>query len=63
MAHDNVNDLCDDLQSELKHIHDLSDYIVDGQHCALKICYHEQNEVVHQLDVKQNENQNHSTFF
>ena len=36
MAYHNVNDLCDDLQSELKHIHDLSEYILDGQHCTLK---------------------------
>ena len=36
MAYDHINDLCDDLQFELKHIHDLSDYIVDGQCCALK---------------------------
>ena len=27
---------CDGLQFKLKHIHDYSDYIVDGQHCALK---------------------------
>ena len=47
MASHNVNDLCDDLQFELKHIHDLSDYIVDGQHCAPKTCFHKQNEVVH----------------
>ena len=31
MAYDNVNDLCDYLQFELKRIHDLSDCIVDGQ--------------------------------
>ena len=36
MAYENVNDLCDDLQFELKHIHDLNNYIVDGQHCVLK---------------------------
>ena len=30
MAYD--NDPSDDLLFELKHIHDLSDYIVDGQH-------------------------------
>ena len=32
----NIHELCHDLQSELKHIHDYSDYIVNGQHCALK---------------------------
>ena len=37
MDYDNVNELCDDVQFELKHIHDLSDYIVDGQHCGLKL--------------------------
>ena len=37
MAYDNDNDLCDDLQFELKHIHDLSDYIVYGQHCAINL--------------------------
>ena len=36
MAYENVNDLCDDLQFELKHIHDLNNYIVDGKHCVLK---------------------------
>ena len=36
MAYDNVIDLCDDLQFELKHIHNLSDNIVDEQYCALK---------------------------
>ena len=36
MDYDNINDLCDDLQFELKHIHDLSGYIVDGQCFALK---------------------------
>ena len=36
MDYDNVNDLCGDVQFELKHIHDLSDYIVDGQCCVLK---------------------------
>ena len=32
----NIHELCDDFQFELKHIHDYSDYIVNGQHCALK---------------------------
>ena len=36
MDDDNVIDLCDDLQFKLIHIHDLSDYILDGQHCSLK---------------------------
>ena len=36
MDYDNVNDLCDKLQFELKHIHDLSDYIGNGQNCAQK---------------------------
>ena len=31
----NIYDLCDDLQFELKQIHDYSDYIVNGQECAL----------------------------
>ena len=31
----NIYELCDDLQFELKHIHDYSDYIVNGQHCTL----------------------------
>ena len=31
----NIHELCDDLHFELKHIHDYSDYIVNGQHCAL----------------------------
>ena len=35
MDYHNINDLCDDLQFELKHIHDYSDYIVNGQHGAL----------------------------
>ena len=38
MDYDNVNDLCDDLQFEVKHIHDLSDYGLDGRHCVLKFC-------------------------
>ena len=29
----NIHEICDDLHFELKHIHD---YIVNGQHCALK---------------------------
>ena len=33
--HNNINELCDDLQFELKHIHDYSEYIVNGQNCAL----------------------------
>ena len=37
IAYDNVNDLCDDLQFEFKHIHDLSNYIVDEKYCALKL--------------------------
>ena len=32
----NTHELCHDCQSELKQIHDYSDYIVNGQHCALK---------------------------
>ena len=32
----NIHELCHDLQSELKHIHDYSGYIVNGQHCVLK---------------------------
>ena len=31
-----INELCYDLQFELKHIHDYSDYILNGQHCPLK---------------------------
>ena len=31
MDYHNINDLCDDLQFELKHIHDYGDYIVNGQ--------------------------------
>ena len=36
MDYHNTNELCDDLKFELKHIHDYSDYIVNGQNCALK---------------------------
>ena len=36
MDYDNVNDLCDDLQFQLKYIHDLSDYILHGLHCILE---------------------------
>ena len=36
MNYYNINELCDDLQFELKHIHDYSDYIVNGQYCELK---------------------------
>ena len=32
----NIHKLCDDLHFELENIHDYSDYIVNGQHCALK---------------------------
>ena len=32
MDYHNINELCDDLQFELKHIHD----ILNGQNCALK---------------------------
>ena len=35
MDYQNINELCDDLQFELKHIHDYSEYIVNGQSCAL----------------------------
>ena len=31
MHNHNINELCDDLQFELKHIHDYNDYIVNGQ--------------------------------
>ena len=36
MHYHNINKLCDDLQFELKYIHDYSDYIVNGQNCELK---------------------------
>ena len=36
MYYHNISELSDDLQFELKHIHDYSDYIVNGQNCALK---------------------------
>ena len=35
MDYHNNNELCDDLQFELKHIHDYNKYIVNGQNCAL----------------------------
>ena len=35
MDYHNINEPCDDLQFELKHIHNYSDYIVNGQNCAL----------------------------
>ena len=35
MDYHDINERCDDLQFELKHIHDHSDYIVNGQDCAL----------------------------
>ena len=31
-----IHELCHDLQFKLDHIHDYSDYILKGQHCALK---------------------------
>ena len=31
-----IHDVCHCLLFELDHIHDYSDYIVNGQHCALK---------------------------
>ena len=31
-----IHELCDDLHFELKHIHDYSGYIVNGQYCAIK---------------------------
>ena len=37
MDYYNINELCDDLQFELKHIHDYSDYIVNGLNCTLKV--------------------------
>ena len=30
----NIHELSDDLPFGLKHIHDYSDYVVNGQHCA-----------------------------
>ena len=35
MHYHNIKELCDDLQFELKYIHDCSDYIVNGQNCEL----------------------------
>ena len=32
-----IHELCHDLQFELDHIHDYNDYIVNGQHIALKV--------------------------
>ena len=32
-----IHELCHDLQSELKHIHDYSDYIANGQHCVPRV--------------------------
>ena len=36
MDYHNTNELCDDLQFELIYIHGYSDYILNGQNCALK---------------------------
>ena len=36
MHYHNINELCGDLQFELKYIHDYSDYIVKGQNFELK---------------------------
>ena len=38
MDYHNINELCHDLQFELKHMHDYSEYIVIGQNCALTFC-------------------------
>ena len=36
MHYHNINEVCDDLQFELKYIHDYSDYIVHGKTFELK---------------------------
>ena len=36
MGYNSITDQCVDLLLELNHIHDFSNYIVDGQYCALK---------------------------
>ena len=62
MDYHNINELCDDLQFELKHIHDYSDYIVNGQNYALTFGTMKKTDV-HQLDVNQKERNHISTFF
>ena len=47
--------MCVDFYHELDNIHDFSDYRVDGQIMCPEIWYHEEAQVVHQLDVNQGE--------
>ena len=38
MCFHNINELCDYLLFELEYIHYYSHYIVNGQHCELRVC-------------------------
>ena len=60
-GYENFTDLFVDFHHELDHIHDFSGYSVDGFKYALIFWYHEQTQVVHQLDVNQDEAHHIST--
>ena len=53
-VYDNFTGLCVDFHHELDHIHDFSDYRVQTKMCP-EIWHYEQTQIVHQLDVNQNE--------
>ena len=50
----NIHELCEDLPFGLKDLYECSDYIVNGQHCALKSSTPKHSIVAHLLDSRQN---------